>query len=242
MGIALSSHWFIPYSDATYNVNAASRALDFMLGWWAQLRLWSCSRTLSWLSTLLNFLRFLDPVINGDYPHSMRSLVGNRLPKFSRKQSATLKGSLDFVGLNYYTTNYAHYMIPSSNQPPSYTTDARANLTSKTDIRGIEFQQNFNGVASFCTDFILQICNWTPFAVERNGILIGPQVCTRFNCSVCTCLFNSISSLAWKTKLWMHLQAGSSWLCVYPKGIRKLLLYLKNKYGNPLIYITENGT
>jgi beta-glucosidase len=37
------------------------------------------------------------------------------------------------------------------------------------------------------------------------------------------------------------MQAGSTWLHVYPKGIRKLLLYTKRKYNDPVIYITENG-
>ncbi|MBA0806365.1 hypothetical protein Gohar_005819, partial [Gossypium harknessii] len=32
-----------------------------------------------------------------------------------------------------------------------------------------------------------------------------------------------------------------SWLFNYPKGLRDLLLYLKKKYNNPTIYITENG-
>ncbi|CAI8616321.1 unnamed protein product [Vicia faba] len=35
--------------------------------------------------------------------------------------------------------------------------------------------------------------------------------------------------------------SASSWLCIYPRGFRQLLLYVKNKYNNPLIYITENG-
>ncbi|KAK7836844.1 putative polyamine transporter [Quercus suber] len=43
----------------------------------------------------------------GDYPSSMRSRVGNRLPEFSKSEAALLKGSLDFVGINYYTTFYA---------------------------------------------------------------------------------------------------------------------------------------
>ncbi|KAH9774614.1 Beta-glucosidase 17 [Citrus sinensis] len=34
---------------------------------------------------------------------------------------------------------------------------------------------------------------------------------------------------------------GSDWLSIYPKGIRELLLYLKEKYNPPPIYITENG-
>ncbi|WVZ02096.1 hypothetical protein V8G54_022902 [Vigna mungo] len=33
----------------------------------------------------------------------------------------------------------------------------------------------------------------------------------------------------------------SDWLYVYPKGFREVLLYTKEKYNNPLIYITENG-
>ncbi|WVZ02223.1 hypothetical protein V8G54_023029 [Vigna mungo] len=37
------------------------------------------------------------------------------------------------------------------------------------------------------------------------------------------------------------LNIGSDWLYVYPKGFRDFLLYTKEKYNNPLIYITENG-
>ncbi|QHO55194.1 beta-glucosidase 13 isoform X2 [Arachis hypogaea] len=36
-------------------------------------------------------------------------------------------------------------------------------------------------------------------------------------------------------------RAASTWLYVYPKGIREILLYTKKTYNNPLIYITENG-
>ncbi|XP_031384904.1 beta-glucosidase 13-like [Punica granatum] len=151
IGITLVSHWFEAYSNATHNRNAALRALDFMLGW------------------------FLDPIVYGNYPHSMRSLVGARLPKFTKEQSAMLKGSFDFLGLNYYTTNYARYVRQSNSVNASYLTDAHANLST-----------------------------------ERHGIPIGPQ-------------------------------AASSWLFVYPKGIWNLLQYVKYKYGNPLIYITENG-
>ncbi|OIW05718.1 hypothetical protein TanjilG_23504 [Lupinus angustifolius] len=39
----------------------------------------------------------------------------------------------------------------------------------------------------------------------------------------------------------LGLRAASFWLYFYPKGLRDLLIYTKNKYNNPLIYITENG-
>ncbi|XP_035546353.1 beta-glucosidase 12-like isoform X4 [Juglans regia] len=117
----------------------------------------------------------MDPLINGDYPHSMRSLVGNRLPKFTKEQSKLVNRSFDFIGLNYYTAYYAAYAPQHNAGNASYLTDSRANLST-----------------------------------ERNGIPIGPQ-------------------------------AASEWLHLYPRGIRDLLLYTKQKYHNPLIYITENG-
>lgn len=43
----------------------------------------------------------------GEYPSSMRTRVGSRLPKFSPSEAALVKGSLDFVGINHYTTFYA---------------------------------------------------------------------------------------------------------------------------------------
>ncbi|PKI58853.1 hypothetical protein CRG98_020752 [Punica granatum] len=37
----------------------------------------------------------------------MQFLVASRLPRFSLEQSAIVKGSFDFIGMNYNTTNYA---------------------------------------------------------------------------------------------------------------------------------------
>ncbi|XP_060668455.1 beta-glucosidase 12-like [Ziziphus jujuba] len=113
IGITLLSYWMVPFSDAKHNKNAALRALDFMYGW------------------------YMDPLTNGEYPHSMQSLVGNRLPKFTKQESDLVKGSFDFLGLNYYTSNYAHYSPHPNNGGGrgSYTTDALANQT--TDRNGI---------------------------------------------------------------------------------------------------------
>ncbi|KAG4948072.1 hypothetical protein JHK84_041516 [Glycine max] len=151
IGITLVSHWFVPISNNKLDQNAAERAIDFMLGW------------------------FLEPLTTGNYPQSMRSLVGKRLPKFSKQQTKSILGSFDFIGLNYYTSNYAIHEPQLRNAKPNYLTDFQAKLTT-----------------------------------QRNGIPIGSN-------------------------------AASSWLYVYPKGIQELLLYVKKKYNNPLIYITENG-
>ncbi|KAM6598093.1 hypothetical protein CsatA_008617 [Cannabis sativa] len=107
IGITLVSHWFVPYSNSKHNLNAAQRGLDFMFGW------------------------FMDPLTKGEYPHSMRKLVGKRLPKFTKEEAKVVKGSFDFVGLNYYTANYAASTHLPKNSLPSYTTDSRANLTTE---------------------------------------------------------------------------------------------------------------
>ncbi|XP_034223888.1 beta-glucosidase 12-like [Prunus dulcis] len=113
IGITLNTHWFEPASKAKHDIDAAFRALDFMFGW------------------------YMDPLTNGDYPPSMRFLVGKRLPKFTNEESKLLKGSYDFIGVNYYSARYASaypadYIIP---KPPSYLTDAYVNVT--TDFNGV---------------------------------------------------------------------------------------------------------
>ncbi|KAM7272415.1 hypothetical protein ACFE04_027078 [Oxalis oulophora] len=45
----------------------------------------------------------LDPLVYGQYPRSMRRLLGDQLPKFTKKQSKMSRNnSFDFLGLNYY--------------------------------------------------------------------------------------------------------------------------------------------
>ncbi|KAG2371251.1 Non-cyanogenic beta-glucosidase [Vigna angularis] len=74
-------------------------------------------------------LRFVEPLTSGKYPKSMRSLVGNRLPEFSQQQMKLVNGSFDFIGLNYYTSNYATHAPQLGTVKPNYNTDANTNLT-----------------------------------------------------------------------------------------------------------------
>ena len=77
-----------------------------------------------------NLCRFAHPVTFGYYPLSMRLSVRNRLPKFTKAESKLLKGSIDFLGLNYYTTNYAENAPLTSTHNMSYAGDRQATLTS----------------------------------------------------------------------------------------------------------------
>ena len=73
----------------------------------------------------------MNPLTYGDYPYSMRTLVGPRLPKFTPEQSILVKGSFDFLGLNYYTANYAANVPVANTVNMSYSTDSLANLTGE---------------------------------------------------------------------------------------------------------------
>jgi beta-glucosidase len=74
----------------------------------------------------------MDPLTRGVYPQSMRKLVGNRLPRFTKEQSELVKGAFDFIGINYYTSNFADNLPPSNGLKKSYNTDAQANFTGES--------------------------------------------------------------------------------------------------------------
>jgi len=73
----------------------------------------------------------MEPLTTGKYPQSMRSLIGKRLPNFSKKQARLLKGSFDFLGLNYYTSYYASDAPNLGNGTLNYFTDSNVKFTSK---------------------------------------------------------------------------------------------------------------
>lgn len=78
-----------------------------------------------------NFGRFIHPITYGDYPKSMRTLVGKRLPKFTAGQAELLIGSYDFIGLNYYIANYVYNVRFANPVNLSYSTDSLSVQTSK---------------------------------------------------------------------------------------------------------------
>ncbi|XLT95017.1 hypothetical protein HN873_016679 [Arachis hypogaea] len=106
----------------------------------------------------------------------MQNIVGNRLPKFSLEEVKIVKGSMDFVGINQYTTYYM--AAPHLSKPPK--------------VPG--YQQDWN----------------VAFVYAKNGKPIGPK-------------------------------AYSYWLYNVPWGLYKALIYIKERYGNPTVILSENG-
>lgn len=151
IGITLNVDWAEPLTNSQADKDAAERLLQFNLAW------------------------FADPVFFGKYPDVMVQNVGGRLPSFTAEESALIKGSWDFFGLNHYTSKYAAQ--PNWGfSPGSYDGDTWVATTT----------------------------------TGSNGKPIG-------------------------------VRADSEWLYVVPWGFRSLLNWVAERYGNPGIFVTENG-
>ncbi|KAH7544833.1 hypothetical protein FEM48_Zijuj01G0028100 [Ziziphus jujuba var. spinosa] len=99
IGIALDTPWVVPLSHSVSDQEAANRALASIYGW------------------------FIESINFGHYPAEMVKYVGERLPKFSKEQSLMIKGSYDFIGINYYSAYYVTNDSCSTSEYPSYSSD-----------------------------------------------------------------------------------------------------------------------
>ncbi|CAE7383169.1 BGLU30, partial [Symbiodinium microadriaticum] len=105
IGIVLNTAHFYPNNPSSMlDIASAERGYDFWYGW------------------------FMSPLTSGEYPLSMRHQVGSRLPGFTSEQRALIKGSLDFVALNYYFPYMTSPGTFTDEDPPSYFKDM--NLTT----------------------------------------------------------------------------------------------------------------
>ncbi|XP_051882723.1 klotho isoform X2 [Pristis pectinata] len=154
VSVSLHADWLDPADPFSRDdIEAAARTLEFDIGW------------------------FAEPIFgNGDYPYiirdwqSQRQNIGWRnsyLPHFTNEEKELIRGSVDFVALNHYTTHIVHLE------------------------RNTEAQDGFELKVQHLKD-----------------------------------------------TTWLASPDGKA---VVPWGLRKLLRWIKSKYGNIPIYITSNG-
>lgn len=56
----------------------------------------------------------MDPLTKGHYPSIMKRILKERLPRFTAEESLLVKGSYDFIGVNYYITQFARSVPPAN--------------------------------------------------------------------------------------------------------------------------------
>lgn len=91
---------------------------------------------------------FLDPVIFGDYPESLKKRVGDQMPSFTPEQSEMLKNSVDFIGVNYYTSRWV--AIPDEHREPSPTASGLPYLNSRFTVMFLDDDMNLIGPVTGC--------------------------------------------------------------------------------------------
>ncbi|XP_021754801.1 beta-glucosidase 18-like isoform X2 [Chenopodium quinoa] len=83
VGLTANAFHYEPYTNDEFSYQAVERSYAFNVDW------------------------IFDPLIYGNYPALMRKYLGKDLPKFSKEEVELLKGSIDFIGINHYSTFYA---------------------------------------------------------------------------------------------------------------------------------------
>jgi beta-glucosidase len=128
IGLTNNCDWREPRTESIKDRNAALRSLEFALAW------------------------FADPVHRGDYPDSMKSTLGKRLPEFTSAESDLLVRSSDFFGLNHYSTYYVEDM----------------------ENEGSDISSNFNsGISKDENVFYTSDDNWKKTAYDWNIVPWG---------------------------------------------------------------------
>ena len=107
---------------------------------------------------------FLDPVFNGTYPQALFDYIGPHQPKVQAGDAQVIHGSVDFLGLNYYNTDYVAFDL-------------------------------FGGL-------------------------------------------NKAHLMPYSAPGWGRTQMNWG---IDPAGLKREVLHVKEKYGNPKLYLTENG-
>lgn len=152
MGTVIHMFMYEPLTDDKLDQEAATRALAFNVAWG------------------------LDPLIFGDYPSEMRHYLGSELPQFSLEEKKCITDSIDFIGVNHYSSLYAKDCTHSS-----------CLLGGDHAVKGFVYTTG-----------------------ERDGVPIGGRT-------------------------------GMDRFFVVPKGMEKIINYVKKRYHNIPMYVTENG-
>ncbi|CAH1104682.1 unnamed protein product [Psylliodes chrysocephalus] len=119
ISIALDGSWSQPKTDSDADKKAAERRNHFEFGLYA------------------------NPIINGDWPQEVidrvkersekEKLKHSRLPAFTKEEKADIKGSIDFMALNYFDTRIVADSKEADYKTSSYANDMKVEISANPD-------------------------------------------------------------------------------------------------------------
>ncbi|KAM2067190.1 hypothetical protein COP2_044843 [Malus domestica] len=154
IGISLVGQYDEPFSNSVEDKAAAKRLMDFEIGW------------------------YMEPLVYGDYPKIMRLLAKRRIPTFTVEEKKLMKGSFDFIGVNYYTARFGRYLPRKPGAPIAYSSDtfARAVTENKDRVligpkaQGIDFIYSYPQGLQKLLEFMNQNYQCPTVYITENGI------------------------------------------------------------------------
>lgn len=93
--------------------------------------------------SLFQFGLYANPIINGDWPQEVidrvkersgkEKLKHSRLPAFTKEEKADIKGSIDFMALNYFDTRIVADSKEADYKTSSYANDMKVEISANPD-------------------------------------------------------------------------------------------------------------
>lgn len=157
VGITLNVRWSIPTSQSQSDLDAQQRDLQFSFGWFAH------------------------PIFqNGDYPAVMRSIIdrksrdvnmSSRLPTFTADEKTNISGSADFMGVNYYTSQYVTAQTHPAYPPSVYTdSDVKTWPDPSWPTTGSTWLRPYPPGLRACLKWLSQEYNNVSIFITENGV------------------------------------------------------------------------